>query len=83
MHTTPATNDFDAVHDHDLLALSGDLLDDHLTFPESVEEVFYPGEIEARNEARHLRDGLDLPEKSLRDLEGAAAKLGLAAPAGW
>lgn len=47
------------------------------------EEVFYPGEIEARNEARHLRDGLDLPEKSLRDLEAAAAKLGVAPPQSW
>ena len=43
--------------------------------------MFYPGEIEARNEARHLRDGLDLPEKSLRDLALAAEKLGVAAPA--
>jgi LDH2 family malate/lactate/ureidoglycolate dehydrogenase len=46
-------------------------------------EVFYPGEIEARNEARHLRDGIDVPEKSLRDLEVAAAKLGVAPPKSW
>ncbi len=50
---------------------------------EGFEEVFYPGEIEARNEARHLRDGLDLPEKSVRDLVAAGAALGVAAPHGW
>ncbi len=26
------------------------------------DEILYPGELEARNEARHLREGLDLPE---------------------
>ena len=50
---------------------------------DGFEEVFYPGEIEARNEARHLRDGLDLPEKSIRDLLAAAGRLGVAAPSGW
>jgi LDH2 family malate/lactate/ureidoglycolate dehydrogenase len=50
---------------------------------DGFEEVFYPGEIEARNEARGLRDGLDLPEKSLGDLEVAAAKLGILPPMKW
>jgi len=50
---------------------------------DGFEEVFYPGEIEARNEARHLRDGLDVPTKSLRDLAEAAARLGVPAPQDW
>ncbi len=50
---------------------------------EGFEEIFYPGEIEARNEARHLRDGLDLPEKSLRDLAAAGEALGVTPPAAW
>lgn len=32
------------------------------------DEVFYPGEIEARNEARFLKEGLHLPEQTLADL---------------
>ena len=32
------------------------------------DEVFYPGEIEARNEERCLREGLHLPEQTLADL---------------
>jgi LDH2 family malate/lactate/ureidoglycolate dehydrogenase len=44
-----------------------------------VEEIFYPGEIEARSEARMLRDGLDLPDKTVADLAAAAAALGVAA----
>jgi LDH2 family malate/lactate/ureidoglycolate dehydrogenase len=31
-------------------------------------EIFYPGEIEARNEACYLREGLRLPEETLADL---------------
>lgn len=49
---------------------------------EGFDEVFYPGEIEARNEARHLRDGLDVPEQTLRDLAAAAARLGVT-PSAW
>ena len=48
---------------------------------EGFDEVFYPGEIEARNETRHLRDGLDLPEKTIGDLVAAGAALGVAPPA--
>ena len=40
-------------------------------------EIFYPGEIEARNDARHRRDGLTLPEDTLTDLRAVAEKLGL------
>jgi LDH2 family malate/lactate/ureidoglycolate dehydrogenase len=50
---------------------------------EGFEEVFYPGEIEARNEARHLREGLDLPRKSLDGLLAAGARLGVAGPGSW
>ena len=41
------------------------------------EEIFYPGEIEARNEARNRRDGLVLPPDTIRDLEKVAAECGL------
>jgi LDH2 family malate/lactate/ureidoglycolate dehydrogenase len=50
---------------------------------EGFEEVFYPGEIEARNEARTAREGLDLPEKSLAELARVAGERGVALPAGW
>jgi LDH2 family malate/lactate/ureidoglycolate dehydrogenase len=36
---------------------------------EGIEEIFYPGEIEARNDARFRREGLALPEDTLADLE--------------
>ncbi len=42
-------------------------------------EIFYPGEIEARNDAAHRRDGLALPRQTLDDLKRLAAELGLAA----
>jgi len=44
------------------------------------EDIFYPGEIEARNEARHRREGLVLPADTIRDLETVAAECGLPAP---
>jgi LDH2 family malate/lactate/ureidoglycolate dehydrogenase len=47
------------------------------------DEVFYPGEIEARNEERHRREGLPLPEKTLADLVQTANRMNLPAPAGW
>lgn len=50
---------------------------------EGFEEILYPGEMEARNEARHLRDGLDLPARTLADLAGAAGRLGVAMPEDW
>ena len=44
------------------------------------EEIFYPGEIEARNEARHRSEGLVLPPDTIRDLEKVAAECGLPPP---
>ena len=43
------------------------------------DEVFYPGEIEARNEERCLREGLHLPEQTLTDLAQLAKEAGLEA----
>ena len=47
---------------------------------EGVEEVFYPGELEARNEERARREGLKLPGDTWRDLEKIAADCGLKLP---
>lgn len=47
---------------------------------DAVEEVFYPGEIEARNDARNRKDGLLLPPDTLADLEKIAKNFGLAEP---
>jgi LDH2 family malate/lactate/ureidoglycolate dehydrogenase len=47
------------------------------------EEVFYPGEIEARNEERHRREGLNLPTKTLADLAQVAMRMKLPVPDGW
>jgi LDH2 family malate/lactate/ureidoglycolate dehydrogenase len=44
------------------------------------EEIFYPGEIEARNEVRNRRDGLVLPTDTIRDLEKVADECGLEPP---
>ena len=41
------------------------------------DEVFYPGEIEARNDARNRADGLLLPDDTLADLTRIAKKSGL------
>jgi LDH2 family malate/lactate/ureidoglycolate dehydrogenase len=40
-------------------------------------EVFYPGEIEARNEARNREEGLLLPDDTLADLKKVASEYGL------
>ncbi|MGY4238327.1 LDH2 family malate/lactate/ureidoglycolate dehydrogenase [Bradyrhizobium sp. USDA 4449] len=40
-------------------------------------EVFYPGEIEARNDTDHRRDGLTLPVDTLADLRRVAEVYGL------
>lgn len=45
------------------------------------EEVFYPGEIEARNAARHRVEGLFLPDDTLADLETTARSAGVDAAA--
>ncbi|WP_207539627.1 Ldh family oxidoreductase [Sabulicella rubraurantiaca] len=47
---------------------------------EGFEEVFYPGEIEARNEARFSIEGITLPEQTAADLQTAATRLGIAKP---
>jgi LDH2 family malate/lactate/ureidoglycolate dehydrogenase len=39
------------------------------------DEVFYPGEIEARNDVRNRRDGLVLPDDTMADLSKAAAEM--------
>lgn len=46
-----------------------------------TEEVFYPGEIEARNDERYRREGLLLPQETLADLARVAKSSGLAKPA--
>ena len=47
-----------------------------------AEEIFYPGEIEARNEARHRSQGLELPEATLADLRSVARETGITLDAG-
>lgn len=44
------------------------------------DEIFYPGEIEARNDARNRRDGLTMPDDTVRDLEQVATDYGIALP---
>jgi LDH2 family malate/lactate/ureidoglycolate dehydrogenase len=44
------------------------------------DEVFYPGEIEARNDLRHRAEGLQLPADTRADLQRIAGELGLAPP---
>ena len=43
------------------------------------DEVFYPGEIEARNDLKHRAEGLVLPADTLADLAAIARETGLAA----
>jgi LDH2 family malate/lactate/ureidoglycolate dehydrogenase len=38
-------------------------------------EVLYPGELEARNRCRHLREGLMLPHQTLVDLQALGSEL--------
>ena len=45
-----------------------------------VPEIFYPGEIEALNEARNRQDGILLPQDTALDLRDRAAELGVTAP---
>ncbi len=44
---------------------------------QGVEEIFYPGEMEARNDIANRRDGLDLPEDTCASLAAVAADTGL------
>jgi len=48
-----------------------------VTLAEGATEVFYPGEIEARAEARSMREGVSLPEKTVADLRDLAASCGV------
>lgn len=47
---------------------------------QGFEEVFYPGEIEDRNDAKFRREGLALPEDTRAALRRIAQATGLAAP---
>lgn len=44
---------------------------------QGFDEVVYPGELEARNDARHRAEGLSLPPDTLADLRKLADELGL------
>ena len=44
---------------------------------QGFEEVFYPGEMEARNNERNRREGLEFPEDTLADLRRIAKETGL------
>ena len=48
-----------------------------------AEEIVYPGEIEARNDARNRRNGLMLPADTVADLLKLASEMGCAAPSPW
>jgi LDH2 family malate/lactate/ureidoglycolate dehydrogenase len=41
------------------------------------DEVFYPGEIEARNDARNRKEGIQFPEDTLADLSRVAKETSL------
>jgi LDH2 family malate/lactate/ureidoglycolate dehydrogenase len=45
---------------------------------QDFDEIFYPGELEARQDARHRKIGLQLPADTLADLEKLATDYGLA-----
>jgi LDH2 family malate/lactate/ureidoglycolate dehydrogenase len=42
------------------------------------DEVFYPGEMEARNDVRNRKEGLELPEDTLADLGRISSETGIA-----
>ena len=44
---------------------------------QGVDEVFYPGEMEARNDVRNRKQGLQVPEDTLADLARIARETGL------
>jgi len=46
---------------------------------QGFDEVFYPGEMEAKNNLKNRREGLQLPEDTLADLRRIAGETGLAA----
>jgi LDH2 family malate/lactate/ureidoglycolate dehydrogenase len=50
---------------------------------EGIEEVYYPGEIEARNDERNRRNGLTLATETMTDLEKLARQSGLQSLLPW
>ncbi len=44
------------------------------------DEIFYPGEIEARNETEAMARGIDLPEATAAELRSRARDIGVSAP---
>jgi len=44
---------------------------------DGIDEIFYPGEIEARNDAQNRRDGIALPDDTVADLLRLADELGI------
>ena len=49
-----------------------------LCFAKGVDDVFYPGEMEARSDVKLRRDGIELPEDTVTDLERIGVALGIA-----
>jgi LDH2 family malate/lactate/ureidoglycolate dehydrogenase len=45
---------------------------------QGVDEIFYPGEMEARSDARLRKEGIELPEDTIADLARIARDCGLA-----
>lgn len=45
-----------------------------------VDEIFYPGELEARNEAQAFASGIDLPDATAQELRDQAQAIGITAP---
>ena len=56
------------------------LIENLKTTPQSIgkEKIFYPGELEAREDLRNRRLGLMLPEDTLADLDAKAEEFGIA-----
>jgi LDH2 family malate/lactate/ureidoglycolate dehydrogenase len=50
---------------------------------DGTDEIYYPGEIEALNDARHRRDGLTLAPETISDLNKLARETGLEAALPW
>jgi LDH2 family malate/lactate/ureidoglycolate dehydrogenase len=44
---------------------------------QGYDEILYPGELEARNEAKNRRDGLLLPDDTLADLAKAGREMNI------
>jgi LDH2 family malate/lactate/ureidoglycolate dehydrogenase len=42
-----------------------------------AEEIFYPGELEARNEQHHLKIGVSIPQDTIAELNASAQELGI------